>query len=118
MRSLRYYLAEEVVQREAMNVSGVFTPEEEAADLERCRQINADFNKKCAAERTERLAFQRAEKREEILATLKAKKQADAEKFELTENMVRHEKVGSARCSVLSEQFSAEQVFTKLSAIE
>lgn len=97
MRSLQHYLAEEVVQRDAMNVAGriVVTPEEEAADLERCRQINADWNDKCAAERNERLAFERAEKREEIKAALEARKQSDAEKFELTENMVRHEKVGS-----------------------
>lgn len=96
IRSLQYYLAEEVVQHEAKNVSGriVVTPEEEAADLERCRQINAAWNEKCAAERNERLAQERADKRDEILAALEAKEQLDAEKFELTENLVRHEKVG------------------------
>lgn len=111
MRSLQYYLSEEVVQRETMNIAGriVVTPEEEAADLERCRRINDKWNAKCAAKRDERLAVERAENRKTILANLEARELLDAEKFDLTENMVRHEKVGSV-CA-LSGRLECDMTF-------
>lgn len=74
----------------------VVTPEEELAELERCRHLNDAWNATIAAERSERLERQLADRQAFILQRLELKEAREAAALAEAEEIVRREKQLSA----------------------
>lgn len=105
MRSLLRFMEEDVIVRESTSRSNqiIVTPEEEAADLYRRFDLNDAWNAECAALRHERLAKEKEKRHEFLLKRAEDRENMDAEKFRLSENLVRHEKEQS-ETFILPEQ--------------
>lgn len=95
MRAVRSYLFQEVRVNKATSTADhvIVTPEEEAADLQRCIELNAAWNASIAEIRNKRLEKEMIERQEYILSRLELKREREEREMLKAEEMVRLEKV-------------------------
>uniref|UniRef100_A0A182Q7C4 Small ribosomal subunit protein mS26 n=1 Tax=Anopheles farauti TaxID=69004 RepID=A0A182Q7C4_9DIPT len=94
MRAVKSFLRDEVEAYKLVSKAGMVlqTPEQEEAEWQEALRINDEWNQQTAAKRDERLAQERAARKEYILERLVLKEQRDLEKIEQIEAKVRIEK--------------------------
>lgn len=95
VRAVRSYLLEETRLKKATTSVDhiVVTPEEEAAEMLRCIELNDAWNANIAEIRNKRLQMQRKEREEYILSRLELKEQREDEALRAADELVRLEKV-------------------------
>ncbi|XP_052865819.1 probable 28S ribosomal protein S26, mitochondrial [Anopheles cruzii] len=94
MKAVRSFLRDEVEASKLVSRAGMVlqTPEEEEAEWQEALQRNDEWNRQTAAVRDDRLAAERAARKEYILERLVAKEHREADKREKVEQLVRAEK--------------------------
>lgn len=95
MRAIRSYLIEETKLVKATTTADhvVVTPEEEAAEMHQCIELNNAWNASIAEIRNKRLEKEMKERQEFILTRLELKQQREEEALRAAEELVRLEKV-------------------------
>lgn len=95
VRAVRTYLFEEVRVNLATSTADhiVVTPEKEATDMQRCIELNVEWNASIAEIRNRRLEKEMNERQEYILSRLELKRQREEDARLAAEEMVRLEKV-------------------------
>lgn len=96
MRVVRSYLIGEYRENKLTSSSDriIVTPEEEAAEMQRCVELNNAWNGSIAEVRKERLEKEWKERQEYILSRLELKRERDEEALRAANELVQLEKVG------------------------
>uniref|UniRef100_A0A182SH54 Small ribosomal subunit protein mS26 n=1 Tax=Anopheles maculatus TaxID=74869 RepID=A0A182SH54_9DIPT len=94
MKAVRHFLRDEVEAYKLVSRAGLVlqTPEQEEAEWQEALRRNEEWNQQTAAKREERLAAERAARKEYILERLVLKEQREMDKQEQIEAKVRVEK--------------------------
>ncbi|XP_037038724.1 probable 28S ribosomal protein S26, mitochondrial [Bradysia coprophila] len=94
VKAVRLYLIEEIKLKKASSTADhvVITPEEEAADMQHCIELNNAWNASIAELRNKRLEQQMIERQEVILQQLELKREREEEERRAAEEVVRLEK--------------------------
>lgn len=95
VRAVRSYLLKETTLRKAISSADhiIVTPEEAAAEMQRCFELNNEWNADIAEIRNQRLEKEMKEQRDLILSRLALKRQRDEDALLAAEELVRLEKV-------------------------